>query len=39
MALRDILRSSNKKSFDMDDEAIKQHVHTHLDEYQKLIAY
>lgn len=39
MALKDILQTSNKKSIDMDDEAIKQHVRGHLEEYQKLIAY
>lgn len=39
MALKDILLTSNKKAFDMDDEAIKEHVRGHLEEYQKVIAY
>ena len=39
MALGDILKTSNKKGMDLDDEAIKLHVHNNLSEYQKLIAY
>jgi len=39
MGLKDILKSSNKKSFEMDDDAIKEHVRGHLEEYQKVIAY
>lgn len=39
MALKDILQSSTGKNFDLDDEAIKEHVRGHLDEYQKVIAY
>lgn len=39
MALKDILLTSNKKAVDMDDDAIKEHVRGHLEEYQKVIAY
>lgn len=39
MALKDILLTSNKKTLDMDNDAIKQHVRDHLEEYQKVIAY
>lgn len=38
MALKQILRASNKK-MDLDDEAIKEEIVGHLDEYRTLIAY
>lgn len=38
MALKQILRASNRK-MDLDDEAVKEEILGHLDEYRKLIAY
>jgi hypothetical protein len=38
MALKDIMRASNRKR-ELDDEAIKEEIHNHLDEYRTLIAY
>ena len=38
MAVKQILRASNKR-MDLDDEAIKEEIVGHLDEYRTLIAY
>ena len=39
MALENILEISDKQNLDLDDEAIKRHVHNNLPAYQELIAY
>ena len=38
MSLKDIMRTSNRKR-ELDDEAIKEEVQNHLEDYRTLIAY